>query len=116
MAKAPGKYACAYCGERFAKMGDHMTHVLQSHKTGQRARGERLTRSISCWRCGTVDLYPSGADNWYYCECGWKLPRNWVNGQLTKESPNNAEGELDDNGEQTDAQVRSKQHDAERLR
>lgn len=76
------KYACAYCGQRFVKMTDHMTHVVQSHDTGQKSRGERLTRPISCWRCGTVDVYPSGDDDWFRCACGWELPRNWVNGQL----------------------------------
>jgi predicted nucleic acid-binding Zn-ribbon protein len=85
MSKSKEKHSCAHCGQRFAKISEHMTHVLQAHDTGQRGRGQRLGRSISCWRCGTVDLYPSGEDNWYYCECGWELPRNWVDGQLTRE-------------------------------
>lgn len=80
--KSPGKYQCAHCGEWFPKMFDHMSHVIQVHDTGYKERHERLQRSISCWHCGTVDVYPSGEDNWFYCECGWVLPRNWVNGQL----------------------------------
>ena len=82
MTKAPGKHECAYCGQRFEKMTHHMTHVLQEHDRGYRDRGERLARPISCWKCGTTDVVPSGDDNWYYCVCGWELPRNWVNGQL----------------------------------
>ena len=76
------KYECAHCGERFIKMFDHMSHVIEQHDTGYKEREDRLRRPISCWHCGTKDVYPSGEDNWFYCDCGWELPRNWVNGQL----------------------------------
>lgn len=93
MKKQAWKYECAHCGERFLKMSDHMTHVVQSHDTTIKDRQTRLRRSISCWRCGTSDIYPSGADNWFYCECGWELPRNWVNGQLTPDVDETADHE-----------------------
>lgn len=66
-------------------MADHMGHVLENHDAGFRQRGTRLNRAISCWACGTADVLPSGEDNWFYCKCGWELPRNWVNGQLRTE-------------------------------
>lgn len=76
------KYECGYCGQRFVKMFDHMDHVISVHDTGYKEQSERLRRPISCWHCGTRDVYPSGEDDWFYCDCGWELPRNWVNGQL----------------------------------
>lgn len=81
-AKDKTKYECAYCGQRFVKMSEHMDHVITEHDKGFREREDRLRRSVSCWRCGTRDVYMSGEDNWFYCDCGWVLPRNWVNGQL----------------------------------
>lgn len=80
------KYECAYCGARFVKMADHMNHVLGTHDTTSREQQGRLRRPISCWSCGTADVYPSGDDNWFYCTCGWQLPRNWVNGQLVDDN------------------------------
>ena len=83
------KYECAYCHERFIKMTDHMNHVIENHDQGYREREDRLQRPVSCWSCGTVDVYPSGEDNWFYCSCGWELPRNWVNGQLVSDEDGN---------------------------
>jgi hypothetical protein len=81
------KYECAYCGARFVKMSEHMGHVISEHDTGFKPHGSRLSRPISCWACGTKDVVPSGEDNWFRCDCGWELPKNWVNGQLvTKDS------------------------------
>jgi 5-methylcytosine-specific restriction endonuclease McrA len=87
MAKDKTKYSCSYCGDRFVKMYDHMSHVMKMHDKGFREREDRLRRPISCWSCGTVDVYPSGEDNWFYCTCGWVLPRNWANGQLAADEP-----------------------------
>ena len=86
MAKDKTKYECAHCGERFIKMLDHMSHVIEVHDTGFRKREDRLQRPISCWYCGIVDVYPRKSDGLFVCEvCGWELPKNWVNGQLTAE-------------------------------
>lgn len=82
MRKDKTKYECAYCGERFVKMLDHMSHVIERHDTGFRERKDRLRRSVSCWQCRIVDVYMN-AEGWFKCEqCGWELPRNWVDGQL----------------------------------
>ena len=77
-------------------MTNHMTHVVQVHDTGARRKEDRLRRPITCWRCGTKDVHPGGADGWFYCDCGWVLPRNWVNGQLAGE---NDEETSDANGD-----------------
>lgn len=79
------KHECAYCHERFASITDHMTHVLQSHDKGYRGRGERVLRPVSCWSC-TKEMQPRESDGWYSCPCGFEMPRNWVNGQLTDEN------------------------------
>jgi hypothetical protein len=78
------KYECAYCGERFIKMHDHMSHVLEQHDKGYRERKDRLQRPISCWGCQNSEVKKGdGPDGWFLCHvCGWELPRNWVNGQL----------------------------------
>jgi len=46
------KYECLYCKERFVKMTDHMSHVIEQHDIGYRERGQRSLRPISCWGCG----------------------------------------------------------------
>lgn len=94
MPKDKTKYECAYCGERFVKMLDHMSHVIEKHDIGFREQKDRLRRSVSCWHCGIVDVKQGdGPDGWFICHvCGWELPRNWVNGQLVtteKEKSNN---------------------------
>ena len=85
MSKA--KHECAYCGEMFVKIFDHMTHVMKEHDTGYKPHAERLRRPVTCWGCN-ADIQPpqlSGRD-WYICDCGWELPRNWVNGQLVPDA------------------------------
>jgi transcription elongation factor Elf1 len=78
------KYECAYCGERFIKMHDHMSHVIEQHDTGYRERKDRLQRPITCWGCAKAEVTKGdGPDGWFICQaCGYELPRNWVNGQL----------------------------------
>jgi hypothetical protein len=78
------KYECAYCGERFIKMLDHMSHVIEQHDKGFREKEDRLLRPISCWGCGKAEVKKGdGPDGWFICHlCGYELPRNWVNGQL----------------------------------
>lgn len=65
-------------------MHDHMSHVLEQHDKGYRERADRLQRPISCWGCSNSEVKKGdGPDGWFLChECGWELPRNWVNGQL----------------------------------
>jgi hypothetical protein len=93
--KDKAKYECAYCLERFVKITDHMNHVIEAHDTGFREREDRLRRPISCWHCGTADVYPSGDVNWFYCSCGWELPRDWVDGQLIDADTNGAKSPTD---------------------
>lgn len=76
------KHVCGYCDARFATITDHMSHVVTKHDTGYRGYENRLLRPVSCWRCGTTDMYPDPVDGQYRCECGFELPTNWVNGQL----------------------------------
>lgn len=78
-------HACAYCGLRFAKISDHMSHVLDVHHAGFRRHEDRLKRPVSCWSCGTKDMMPRESDSRYACECGFVLPDGWTNGQLAPE-------------------------------
>jgi hypothetical protein len=85
------KYECLYCKERFIKMTDHMSHVIEQHDIGYRERGQRSLRPISCWGCGGAHEMPVPnfeAGEWWTCDrCGYELPRNWVNGQLVVDEP-----------------------------
>jgi DNA-directed RNA polymerase subunit RPC12/RpoP len=83
MTKDKTKYECAHCGERFVKMHDHMSHVIEQHDTGYKPHGQRLMRKVTCWRCnGEMNVPNFDAGEWWNCDCGFELPRNWVNGQL----------------------------------
>lgn len=86
MSKA--KHECAVCGETFAKIFDHMSHYMKNHDEGYKPRGERRFRKVSCWGCGTGEMAVPNFDagEWWRCECGYELPRNWVNGQLLPEN------------------------------
>lgn len=62
MAKRP--YDCAYCGEIFPNMTEHMTHVVQTHT------GEKSRRPWSCWRCASDVPATRSA-----CSCGFVHPK-----------------------------------------
>ena len=81
------KHECAVCGEMFAKTYDHMSHYMEKHDEGYKSRSERRMRKISCWSCANEMSIPNlSAGEWWHCDCGFELPRNWVNGQLTPEN------------------------------
>jgi len=72
------QHDCGHCGQLFATITDHMIHVSRVHYDGYKSRGERLLRTLACWRCAEQMVPPN-----YECKCGFVLPKNWVNGQLT---------------------------------
>jgi len=65
------KHECAYCGERFEKPTDLMSHVVSKHDTGYKRRNERIVRrSSSCWSCA-AEIPPTAT----HCACGALHPR-----------------------------------------
>jgi hypothetical protein len=62
---------CAYCGERFATIAEHGTHIIAVHSKGFVPRSERrLRRSSLCWSCAAE--IPATVT---YCSCGALHPR-----------------------------------------
>ncbi len=61
---AKRKHDCAYCGELFASITDHMSHVTTQHV------GEKSRRPWSCWRCAS-DVPATRST----CDCGFTHPK-----------------------------------------
>lgn len=61
---AKRSHDCAYCGEIFATITEHMTHVVQTHA------GEKSRRPWSCWSCA-AEVPPTCST----CECGFTHPK-----------------------------------------
>ena len=70
------------------KINDKLDHYMKNHDEGYKPRGQRRYRKVSCWRCGTGEMTVPNfeAGEWWRCDCGFELPRNWVNGQLLPEN------------------------------
>ena len=81
------KHECYVCGEMFVKINDKLDHYMEKHDEGYKPRGQRRLRKVSCWSCVKEMEVPNlSAGEWWHCECGFELPRNWVNGQLIPEN------------------------------
>lgn len=63
------KHECAYCGQGFSRISDHMVHVVKEHDPSE---STTLRRAVSCWRCAAE--MKADADGQFKCVCGFILP------------------------------------------
>lgn len=58
---------CAYCGERFDTIAEHLGHVVTNHNRGKISNpDQQLKRPSQCWHCAKeipIDKIT--------CQCGW---------------------------------------------
>jgi hypothetical protein len=76
------KHECAYCGQGFSRISDHMVHVVKEHDPSESAT---LRRSVSCWRCA-IEM-KADVDGQFKCVCGFVLPDREQIAAAAQDSP-----------------------------